>query len=127
MVQLYSSNTTSCITIVYLASLSVPHRLLSFLALFDPGVSDFVSRGTVVAHAFLGRHLSVHSGFSAIAAQIQAKFCRKLPIRHIPRPFVFLFSKCSLLNFLRLFPFSLTCDPIGAKIAKHHSSSFDLI
>ena len=64
---------------------------------------------------------SVNLGFSETAAWIQAKFYGKLPMHHISRPF-FLLSKFSS-NFYDFFSFSLTWDPMGAKISKRYSSS----
>ena len=77
-----------------------------FLALLD-----FVSRATVVAQASVVRP-SVNSGFSETVAWIQAKFCGKLPIRHISGlSFFFLFSK--VLNFYVFF-FFVNMGPYGS-------------
>ena len=70
------------------------------------------------------RRLFVISGFSEIAAWIQAKFCAQLPIHHIPRPFFLFFQNFQFLNVT----FSLTWDPMGEKISKRYSSyNFHLI
>ncbi len=60
------------------------------------------------------RHPFVNSSFSETGAWIQAKFCGKLPILHIFRPFFFLFSKFFIFKLLRFFFFLLTWDPMGA-------------
>ncbi len=60
-------------------------------------------------------------------AWTQAKFCGKLPIRHISKQFFF-FNIFDFQFFYEFVSFSLTCDPMGAKISKRcFSHNFDPI
>ncbi len=71
------------------------------------------------------RRPSVNKGFSETATWIGTKFYGKLPIHNISRPFfiLFFFSNFSIFKFLPFFfSFSLTWDPMGAKISKRYSS-----
>ncbi len=65
---------------------------------------------------------SVNSGFLETAAWIQTKFYGKLPIHHISRRFFIFFQKFKFSNYHEFDSFSLTWDPVGAKITKHYSS-----
>ncbi len=71
-------------------------------------------------HPFFIRRPSVKSGFSETAAWIQTTFYGKLPIQHISRHF---FLNFNFQIFTIFFPFSLTWDPMRAKISKRYSSS----
>ena len=75
---------------------------------------------------------SVNSGFSETAAWIQAKFCGKLPIRHISSFFLifFFFLVDFLFSFFSIFFFFVFVNmgPMGAKISKcYFSHNFDPI
>ena len=83
-------------------------------------------RPSSVVHLLV--HPYINSGFSETTSWIQANFYGKLPIHHISSLLlfvsVFLFS--NMYNFC--FAFSLTLNPMGAKISKCYlSQGFSLI
>ena len=72
---------------------------------------DSVSRATRGA-GVCRQSANVNSGFSKNAAWIQVKFYRKLPINY---PQMTFFPPFPFFKFLRIFFFSLTRYPMGAK------------
>ncbi len=83
--------------------------------------SAWLCCGTGICHLWPS---PVNSGFSETAAWIQGKFCGKLPIRHISRLYMFLFSKFLIFKFLQFFFVFVNMRPydLGAKISKRYFS-----
>ncbi len=81
-----------------------------FLALLD-----CVSRANAVAQASVVRRSSVKCVFSETVKQINAKFCGKVAIHHISRPFFSVFKNFEFLNFNELFFIFVNMAPYGSE------------
>ncbi len=80
---------------------------------------DYVSR----AHEIAIRPSSItRTIISETNAQIAFKFWLLVPLSHMPGHFFEFLKKKFFLIFYECFSFSLTWDPMGAKISKRYSS-----
>ncbi len=103
----------------YLTHVSVLHH---FSSAWLCQQSYFVAQASVVRASSVP---SVNCGFSETAAWIQTKFMESY-LSIISSDSFFLYSKFSYFTRF-LFSFSLTWDPIEAKISKRYSYNFHLI
>ncbi len=107
------------------------YRYIFIPILLPVALLDHVSRASATVVAWVSIHpSSLNSGFSNIAALIQAKFSEKLPYPPYLQTIFFFFFKIFsfqiFMIFFLLLLLSLTWDPVGAKISKLYSSNMKI-